>query len=76
MNISKNMCLIDRGMRTGLSIFLIYIGFVNTGLVANTALNILLGGFGVLNLLSAVCGWCPVYWLANFNTCRTHSVDS
>lgn len=68
MKIKLNMCKLDRGLRITGSVFLIYIGFFNTGITANSVINILLGSFGLLNLVSAIAGFCLVYHLANLST--------
>jgi len=65
-----NMCNFDRGLRIIGSALLIYIGFFNTGLIGNMVINVLLGGFGLLNLVSAIAGFCPVYHCANLSTYR------
>lgn len=68
MKIKVNMNNLDRGLRIIGSIFLIYIGFFNTGIIVNSVVNTLLCGFGLLNLISAIAGFCPVYHLAQFST--------
>lgn len=74
MKIRLNMNKLDRGLRIAGSVLLVYIGFVNTGILANSVINILLGSFGLLNLVSACAGFCPVYQLAQFST-HTEKVD-
>lgn len=74
MKFKLNMNKLDRGLRIAGSIFLIYIGFINTGIVTNSVINILLGSFGLLNLVSALAGFCPVYYLAQFST-QTGKMD-
>lgn len=70
MKIQMNMSKLDRSVRITGSALLIYIGFVNPGLVSNHVINILLGCFGLLNLISAMIGFCPLYHLANLSTHR------
>ena len=67
---SHNMHPIDRFFRILLSIVLIYIGFFNREWVSDAVLGALLGGFGVINLISAAIGVCPVYALAGINTLK------
>lgn len=75
MKIKVNMNMLDRSLRIVGSLFLIYLGFFNTGIIANGVINLLLGSFGVLNLASAVVGFCPIYYLANLSTCRNCTPD-
>lgn len=65
----------DRGLRIIGSLLLMYIGFFNTGILDNTAINTLLGGFGVLNFFSAIMGFCPVYYLARLSTYKSSATD-
>lgn len=75
MKIKLNMNNLDRGLRVAGSVLLIYIGFSNTGLLNNVAINTLLGGFGVLNLFSAALGFCPIYYLAHLSTYKSSAAE-
>ncbi len=68
MGIKVNMSVMDRGLRILLGLILIYTGFINTQLIGNAIVNYLIGGFGLLNLISAIVGFCPVYSMAHINT--------
>lgn len=70
MKFKINMCLLDRALRTIGSIYLIYIGFINTELLANPLLNLMLGGFGVFNIIVVMVGFCPVYFIAGISTTK------
>lgn len=70
MGIKMNMCGLDRSVRVVLSLLLIYVGFINTQFISNEIINYLIGGFGVLNLVSAMAGFCPVYFMAHISTNR------
>ena len=70
MNIQMNMCKVDRGLRIVLSLALIYIGFIDYHLLSNMVINYLIGAFGLLNLISALVGFCPVYFMAHISTYR------
>jgi uncharacterized membrane protein YuzA (DUF378 family) len=61
---------LDRGLRIVLSLILIYIGFINTHFLSNMVVSYLVGSFGVLNLVSALIGFCPVYFMAHLSTYR------
>jgi len=70
MTFKMNMCGIDRGLRIALSLALIYIGFIDSQLINNIVINYLVGAFGLLNLISALVGFCPVYFMAHISTYR------
>jgi len=58
---------LDRGMRVVLGLFLLYLGW--TGTVAGTLGWIFkIGGF--LPLVTGIVGWCALYQLFGFSTCR------
>jgi hypothetical protein len=67
---------LDRLLRTVIGSVFIYFGFINTGLIGQVVLTTLIGIFGIINLVVAVTGVCPVYTLAGISTCgarRAHS---
>ena len=68
MRISVNMNKLDRAVRIIGSVLLVYIGFINTEILAYPVINMLLGSFGILNLVAASAGFCPVYHVAQFST--------
>lgn len=68
MRFDSNMHLVDRILRAGLGAVLIYIGFIDGTLIANQLVAMLIGIFGVVNLISSAAGHCPVYRLAGFRT--------
>lgn len=70
MKFSVNMGMIDRLFRTVIGIVLVYIGFINEGLIASEILKFILGAIGLINIVSSVAGICPFYAFANINTCR------
>lgn len=65
----RNAGKLDRLLRTIIGIVLIYFGFINTGLIGQLVLTVLIGIFGIINLVVAVTGVCPVYTMAGINTC-------
>ena len=66
----QNMSMLDRIIRVFVSLGCIYLGFVNTGLIEDSLLAALIGGFGAFNLLVIAVGVCPVYYLAGINTAK------
>jgi hypothetical protein len=70
MKFKVNMGLIDRSVRMIVGILLIYIGFINVEFVVSEVLRYILGGIGVLNIISALAGICPFYIFANISTCQ------
>jgi hypothetical protein len=70
MKINRNMHPIDQVLRIFLGIVLIYIGFFNGELISDALFSTLLGGFGVINLISGMMAVCPVYLMAGINTSR------
>ena len=70
MKITKNLGTLDRVLRTGVSLTIIYIGFFNNMLIDDPIVGTALGLFGVANLVVAAVGNCPMYTLINFNTCK------
>lgn len=59
---------IDQSIRLLLGIVLIYIGFVDVSIIGDRFFSYLIGGFGILNLVSGAFGVCPVYMLAGIQT--------
>ncbi len=70
MKINRNMHPFDQVLRVLLGIVLIYIGFFNGELISDALFRALLGGFGLVNLVSGLLGICPVYLMAGINTLR------
>ena len=70
MKYKNNMSGLDRIVRVFLSLACIYFGFVDSSLINDSLLRVLIGGFGIFNLLVIAVGVCPVYFLAGINTAR------
>lgn len=68
MQISRNMHPFDQVLRILLGLIMVYIGFVNQSLLDDSFFNMLLGGFGLLNLCSGFASFCPVYWMAGISS--------
>jgi len=65
---SRNVGYLDRLLRFVAGLVLIYIGFVAPQLVGNIVINLFLGLFGALNIVSALTGICLFYTLASIST--------
>jgi len=72
----RNAGKLDRSLRVIMGIVLIYFGFINTGFISQVLLATLIGIFGIINILVAVIGVCPVYALAGISTCDSHKVKN
>lgn len=67
------MGIADQVARSCLGIFLVYLGFFNPDVINNNLLNVIVGGFGLLNIVSATARICPAYLLINFSTRKDQS---
>lgn len=70
MKLISNMGPIDRVFRTLMGIAFIYFGPVSDLLVTDPLSESLLALVGILSLVSALSGYCPVYHMANISTRR------
>lgn len=68
MSKEPNLHSIDRIMRLVIGVGCIYIGFIDTSLIANRIVAILIGVFGLANLWAFATRRCPVYTIAGFST--------
>ncbi len=73
MNVLKarNVGRLDQVLRIGISLGLLYIGFIDRTLVGDSFSATILGVVGVLNLLVALSRICPLYSLVGIDTCHT-----
>lgn len=71
MAITSNLNSTDRSIRGLIGIFVIVFILFNGNLIDDVFIEILLGIFGLLNLISLFSGWCPVYQLAGISS-RKH----
>jgi hypothetical protein len=70
MAFKRNLHSIDIVVRTLLGIALVYIGFIDTTLITNNVLRLLIGAFGAINIVAAVMRHCPVYGMAGISSYR------
>ncbi len=68
MKKSRNMHTLDRYVRLTIGVTCIYIGFIDTSLIANRIVAALVGVFGVTNLWAFYTARCPVYAMTGFST--------
>ncbi len=74
MNTLKPNCgRIDRAIRGILSVALILYCIFFWASIGDILLQSFILLFALMNLVSTTIGWCPVYKLANINTCKTES---
>ncbi|RNF51417.1 DUF2892 domain-containing protein [Marinomonas hwangdonensis] len=64
----KNLHPIDRSIRGIIGLLFTGFALFNGAYLEEPVLEVLIGVFGVLNLISLFFGWCPVYHLAGINT--------
>ena len=63
-----NMGIIDRAARLLVAAGLIYLGGIDTDIIMNTVIRYCLLGLGLMNFISAVFGFCPMYTLVSIST--------
>jgi len=66
--VKKNMCALDRAIRVLFSLVCIYFGFIDTSIINEPLLAMIIGGFGIFNFAVIFIGICPVYHLAGIST--------
>lgn len=72
MMFQRNMSLIDRAIRILIGVALLYVGFIDPGLIGikSQVLGVVLGVLGLVNIGSAFMGHCPIYSIAGLSTCK------
>ncbi|WP_455234678.1 YgaP family membrane protein [Thiogranum longum] len=70
LNFKPNMSRFDQVVRIAIGLMLIYAGFVDTHVIADTFVASVVGVFGMVNIVVASIRFCPVYTLAGINTCH------
>jgi len=73
--LNRNLGMIDRILRGGIGIAMMYFGFFSQYLITDHIARLILGGMGVGMLLIAIVGYCPLYALIGFSTC-THKAKA
>jgi hypothetical protein len=67
---TKNLCLADRIIRGSASIAMLVFAVFWAEQIGDVLLQLIVIVFAILNLISFVLGWCPVYKLANISTLK------
>lgn len=67
---TKNVGRLDQILRLGISLVLIYIGFIDDRFVSDPISSTILGAIGIINAIVALIQHCPAYTLAGINTLR------
>lgn len=71
IKIKHNLCSMDRIIRGVIAVSLIIYLVLFFEQIGDSFLQISILLFAVMNLISFVTGWCPVYKIANISTCKT-----
>ena len=70
LNIKHNLCAIDRIIRGVIAAALLVYVVLFFDQIGDIFLQISILVFALLNFISFAVGWCPVYNIANINTCK------
>ncbi|WP_371193251.1 DUF2892 domain-containing protein [Glaciecola sp. SC05] len=70
----KNLSLTDRMIRGGVSLAMIVFAVFWADQIGDIFLQLVIIIFAVLNLISFITGWCPVYKLASISTYKNKQV--
>jgi hypothetical protein len=72
LNLPKANCgNVDRIIRAALSVALLLYCVFFWQVIGDVFLQSFILVFAILNLISTTIGWCPIYQLANINTCKS-----
>lgn len=66
--IKSNLSTVDRSLRGMIGVGVTLFALFNGDIIDDIFIEVLLGIFGTLNLISLFFGWCPVYHLAGIST--------
>ena len=66
--VNANLSKIDRLLRGFIGIGVTAFALFNGDIIDDVFIEVLLGIFGLLNLISLLFGWCPVYQIAGIST--------
>ena len=76
MAIKRNVGLVDRILRLGGGLTMVYFGFIDSSAIPDQVAAILLGVFGSIFLLTAIFSSCPFYNLIGINTSTDNNDES
>ncbi len=63
-----NVGRFDQILRLGIGAALVWVGFIDTSAINDRLVAVLIGLFGLLNIVAALVRVCPFYNLAGINT--------
>lgn len=66
--ITRNINYFDQFLRTLAALACIYFGLIDSTYIEDSLLAMGVGIFGILNLIAACIGWCPVYTIAGISS--------
>lgn len=69
MAFKRNIGGFDRILRIGISLLMLYFGFINNTVITDSFAGTLLGVFGIGGMIVALVGFCPLYSVIGFSTC-------
>ncbi len=69
MKLNKNIGRIDQVLRFGIGAVLIFLGFFSHA-IPDTFTSLLIGGFGIINVIAALVRVCPLYYAVGISSCR------
>ncbi len=72
--IKRNLNAIDRSIRTVVALNCIYFGFIDSSFIGDLFLARAIGVFGVINLIAAAIGSCPIYGAAGISSYKPKEV--
>ena len=75
LSFRRNIGRLDQIIRTGISLLLIYIGFIEISILDDALSSMILGIIGCVSLLFAIIGICPLYSACGINTCSQQQED-
>ena len=76
MKLKINMCPLDRLVRILIGGILVYLAFFTETFISSNVLRSVLGVIGLVNIASAMLGFCIVYTLANISTLKRQENES
>jgi len=66
--LQKNMGRVDQIVRLTIGLIFIYLGFINQGIIGDRLYAVMIGIFGIVNIMSAFLSFCPFYLMAGLST--------
>ncbi len=73
--IQPNIGRMDQIIRLVISLAMIYIGFIDKTILPDPVSSLVLGIFGVINLVVALVRYCPLYAVTGINTYKPATDD-